>query len=85
MSKNLSSRDYIKILNFYKINIPKNKVILKSKAEDILASKLCKCIKKVGLEKRAIPICSKGIFTRKGLKRGKFQCKKKNSVTFKKR
>jgi len=88
-STRLSSQDYIKILNYYEINIPENKSILKSKAEDILAQKLCRCIKKVGkyskkMEKRAIAICSKGVFTRKGLKRGRFQCKKKNNVTFKK-
>jgi hypothetical protein len=45
----LNQNDYIKILNYYDINIsPKDSSkTIKHKAETILAEKLCKCIKKV--------------------------------------
>lgn len=45
----LNQNDYIKILNYYDINIsPKDSSkTIKNKAEAILAEKLCKCIKKV--------------------------------------
>jgi len=74
--------DYKKILSYYKMRLPKKNKTLKKKAETILANKLCKCIKKVGLknEKRSIAICTNSIFTRKGLRRGKFTCKKRARV-----
>ena len=79
---NLSNKDYIKILEFYKINIPnkkKNKT-LRKKAEHILAEKLCRCIKNISKsykdERRSISICTKTIFRKKGLKYSKFTCKK---------
>jgi hypothetical protein len=89
-TKRITTNDYIRVLKYYKLEIPSSNATIKSRAEDILAQKLCKCIKKVdkrvgGNEKKAIAICSKGVFTRKGLSRGKFECKKKNRVTFKKR
>ena len=43
----LSQSDYKKILNFYNIPLHKNKRIRKKMAENILAEKLCKCIKKI--------------------------------------
>jgi len=84
MSNELKNKDYINILKFYKMNIPKSKRLLKQQAENILSEKLCRCIKKVEKtdEKTAIAICSKTIFNRKGLKRGKFNCKGKSSVKF---
>jgi len=48
MSFKVTDSDYTKILNYYDIDIPKNKQELKKHAEDILALKLCACIKKVG-------------------------------------
>ena len=40
--------DYIKILEFYKIDFKRfNTKTIKRKAEEILANKLCRCIKKV--------------------------------------
>jgi hypothetical protein len=50
-------------------------------AENILSEKLCRCIKKVDEndEKKSIAICTKTIFNRKGLKRGKFNCKVKDN------
>jgi len=80
MSSELKNKDYINILKFYKMNIPKSKRALKQQAENILSEKLCKCIKKVGPELKSIPICTESIFNRKGLKRSKFSCKGKSSV-----
>lgn len=81
---NLTAKDYIKILNYYKLNIPTTKKEMKLEADKILREKLCKCIKKIDPvnEARSIGICSRAIFNRKGLTRGKFTCTgKKNGIT----
>ena len=84
MPGNLTNKDYISILKYYNINIPKSKRLLKKHAEKIMAEKLCKCIKKINPvnEGKSIGICTKTIFNRKGYTRGQFQCKKKRSVKF---
>ena len=86
---NMSNNDYIQILTFYNIPVPKSKNLLRLEAEKILALKLCKCIKNIDYlsknnEARAIGICTKTIFNNKGLTRGKFKCKGKRNVTFNK-
>lgn len=74
--------DYIKILDFYKINYSKyNSKTIKRKAEEILGNKLCRCIKRVKTKKdidesRAIGICKKNVLNRKNLSAGRFSCKK---------
>ena len=75
-SLKLTTQDYIKILEYYNLNIPKSKRQLKHNAEKILRDKLCKCIKKVEPENesRSIGICTKSVINSKGLKRGKFSC-----------
>jgi hypothetical protein len=88
----LKKDDYIKILNYYKIPIgpTDSSKTIKIKAEEILADKLCKCIKKVKqtddeidtetpteAESKAIGICTDSIFRRKGLKHSGFTCKKR--------
>jgi len=85
MSLELTNKDYIDILKFYKITIPKSKRLLKQQAEKIMAEKLCKCIKKIDPENepRSIGICTRTIFNSKFYTRGAFQCKKKQSVKFK--
>ena len=82
----ITDEDYKKILEFYKIPIPKSKRILQKKAEKILAIKLCRCIKKLGIENeaRSIGICTKTVLNLKGLARKKFTCKKKQTVSFSK-
>ena len=84
----LTINDYKHILEFYNKHIPKSQILIKKQAEHILATKLCKCIKKINLkiknEPRAIGICTKTIFGRKGYTRSKFTCKKKQLVEFKK-
>ena len=78
--------DYIKILNFYNKPIPNSKRLIQKHAEKILAEKLCRCIKKLDPvnEARSIGICTKTIFNNKGYTRGKFSCKKKQHVSFRK-
>jgi len=82
MSTELKNKDYINILKFYKMEIPKSKRLLKQQAENILSEKLCRCIKKLDKnnESKSLAICTKTIFNRKNLKRGKFNCKGKQSV-----
>ena len=86
MVKELTNKDYVSILQYYKLPIPKSTRLLKMKAEKIMAQKLCKCIKKIDPEneEKSIGICTKTIFNRKGYTRKKFQCKKKQSVKFRK-
>ena len=86
MPSTLTNKDYISILKYYNKKIPKSKIVIKIQAEKIMAQKLCKCIKKVDpiYEAKSIGICTKSIFNRKGLTRGQFQCKKKQSVKIKK-
>ena len=86
MSFELTNKDYINILKYYKLNIPKSKKLLRKQAEKIMAEKLCKCIKKLdpNEESKSIGICTNTIFGRKGYTRGVFQCDKKQSVKFRK-
>jgi hypothetical protein len=82
----LTNNDYKRILEFYNKAIPKSNRLLKMQAEKLLVSKLCRCIKKVdkGNEARAIGICTKTIINNKGFTRGKFTCKKKQTISLKK-
>lgn len=83
-SMKLNKSDYTTILNYYNLPIPKHSSTLKHKAEQILSEKLCRCIKKVGKaiksEPKAIGVCTRNIFKKKGLKRGKFTCRRKRSI-----
>ena len=85
MSK-ITINDYKQILEFYNKPIPKSKRLLRVEAEKIMATKLCRCIKKLDtrFEQKAIGICTKTIFNNKGYTRGKFKCKGKKYVTFRK-
>jgi len=81
---NPAYEDYKTILKFYKIkNIEKlSKKEIKKYAEDILAEKLCSCIKKVTKsnklpEPSAIAICKDSVVRRKKLKINRFTCKNK--------
>jgi len=79
----LTKLDYINILNFYNIkNIDSlNLSQIRNTAENIIATKLCSCIKKIdpslSNESKAIAICTKSIVNKKGLKINRFTCKKK--------
>ena len=82
----LSIEDYKIILNHYNLHIPNERNQLKNKAEEILAEKLCKCIKAVDPidEKKSIAICNKSIFSNRNLKKFRFTCKKKSRLKYKK-
>ena len=78
----LTRPEYIEILNFYSIkfnsNMPLN--LLRKSVEKIIATKLCRCIKKVNnetQESRAIGICNKSVIKNKNLGIYKFSCKKR--------
>jgi hypothetical protein len=83
MPKNLTNKDYKSILKFYNKKISKSSKINKKNAEKILATKLCRCIKSIGTrdENKALRICTSKIFKTKGLRRGKFTCKKRQHVS----
>lgn len=83
----LTNNDYKRILVFYNKSIPKSNRLLKIQAEKLLANKLCRCIKKIDKvnESRSIGICTKTIINNKGFARGKFTCKKKQSIKLKKK
>lgn len=85
----LTSNDYKHILEFYNKTVPKSKRLLKMQAEKILSNKLCRCIKKIDSkiknEPRSIGICTKTIINNKGFNRGKFTCKKKQSIIISKK
>ena len=78
----LNKKDYIKILKYYNLPIPRSASEIKKQAEDVLALKLCRCIKKVSPsnEAKAIGVCTRTIFKRKNLTRGAFTCKRGRSV-----
>jgi len=84
----LTKTDYVKVLEYYSLPIPKTMTKIKQSAEKVLSLKLCKCIKKVspsvsaGNEARAIGICTRNVFNKKGLNRGPFKCKNGRSVKF---
>jgi hypothetical protein len=86
MSSQLTNKDYVSILKFYNLPIPKSKSFLKKHAENIMAEKLCKCIKNIdpNNEAKSIGICTKTIFNKKGFTRGQFQCKTKPTIQFRK-
>ena len=79
----LSKSDYKTILSYYRVSFKgKSDLWIKEKAENILASKMCRCIKKVKktsnvTEKAAIAICKNSIFTKRNIRNARFSCKKK--------
>jgi len=91
----LTYKDHSKILDFYKKPVPqpplskKQRQNLKKKTDHLLAIKLCKCIKEVNRkginEPRAIGICTRSVFSGKGLVRGAFSCKAKQQVVYSKK
>lgn len=78
----LTTNDYKHILEFYKKPVPKSKRLMKMQAEKILASKLCRCIKKFEkkYEGKSIGICTRSVINSKGYVRGKFTCKQKQLI-----
>ena len=90
----LSKDDYIKILDYYKVDHKSYDYDkLKKRAEELLATKLCRCIGNVSKkgknsrnskhmnkkekEKRAIAICRSSVLRKKHLRNFGFTCKKR--------
>ena len=81
---NLTTADYKNILKYYKITDAQLRILkpreIKEKAEHLLATKLCRCIKKVSAksksEAKAIAICNTSVIKKKKLAIFKFTCKK---------
>jgi hypothetical protein len=75
----ITKSDYEKILSYYRIPFENlSAVELKQKAEAILATKLCKCIKSVERKvdpKNVISLCTASVFGKKGLKYFDMSCK----------
>lgn len=85
----LLHKDYLNILEFYDIDYKNmTKKDVKLLAENFLANKLCRCIKKVdpkrNNEKKAIKICRSSVLHKKGLDIYGFKCKKKKKLISKK-
>ena len=83
----ITKKDYMKILKYYNINI-EPKASFKSvqdAAEDILATKMCRCIKKINPteknESKNIALCTSSVLKKKGIKPTRFTCKKKSEFT----
>jgi hypothetical protein len=85
----LNKNDYLSILHFYNIHTQNLKSSdIKKTAENILVTKLCRCIKSVNNYKTknktkkktkktdSIGICKNSVFTKKQLRIYKFNCKK---------
>ena len=83
---NLTKSDYIKILNYYNVSIPKSLKNIKTKAKQIIMNKLCRCIKKVDPvnEAKSIGICKRTVLHSKHVTVGKFTCKKRKKGVLKK-
>jgi hypothetical protein len=83
----LSVSDYKKIVKYYNIDKPKNNTY-KDVAENILASKLCKCIKKVKSDKineqAAIAVCRDNVFKNRNIDFYTFKCRNKQQLNRKK-
>ena len=82
----LTKKDYRVILDYYGVDSKSLKIQdLRNAALDILANKLCRCIKKVSDDKsKSIPICKESVFGRKGLEVSRFKCKDKPKLIPKK-
>lgn len=81
----LGYEDYKKVLNYYNISIPKTRLKIKNMAEEVLAEKLCRCIKKVKknsrmVENRAIGVCRNSVIHQKKLNIYQFDCRKKSQL-----
>ena len=93
MEKKLTKNEYVEILKYYQKDVPNNLKIkeLKQMAENLVAKKLCKCIKEINKDKhkdgenRSIAICKNVILLKKGITDSGFRCKvKRPYITLKK-
>ena len=79
----LTREDHRAVLSYYGIDHTKmGPKRMRKEAEDVLAGKLCRCIKKVdpGDEKKSIAVCRASILARKGFDIYGFSCKEKPAL-----
>jgi len=83
----LSEKDHELIIQHYGKVLPKTKRAKKSKAERLVAHKLCSCIKKITkksrkkpVRARAIGICSYAVVKNRGMKHHGFTCSKRSKI-----
>ena len=89
---NLTRTDYYNILEYYNLDYNINDTLkqLKNRVEQIIANKLCRCIKKVKTkyndtdEKRVIAICNNSVIKKKNINIYRFSCKKNHKLLLKK-
>lgn len=76
----LTQEDYKTVLKFYEEDIPQSRNNLVKKAEEVIAQKLCSCIKKINRnytqQPKSIGICKNSVLKKKNLKVFSFKCKK---------
>jgi hypothetical protein len=83
----ITKKDYMKVLKYYNVNMDEKSSFksVQDAAEDILASKLCRCIKKINPteknESKNIALCTNSILKKRGLKANNFTCKKRYSFS----
>jgi len=75
------------ILLSYGKTVPQSTTSRRIKAEQILTLKLCRCLKKLEprFQGQAVGICTKTIFGKKGLTRGKFKCNQKQTAKYRRK
>ena len=87
----LYKKDYENILNYYNESFNQDNTVkeLKKKVENIIANKLCRCIKKVNNRIKdndyTIAICKNSVLKKKNLKIKGFNCKKKITLKYDKK
>ena len=93
MKKELTKKDYETILEYYKLNDDKKMSFeeMKQSGEKILATKLCRCIKKVTKqnpelkEQNSLGICRDRLFIKRNMDFYNFKCKEKYTLLPKKK
>lgn len=86
MEETLTHDDYLKVLDYYNIPMPKTRMRVKKAAEQILAEKLCRCIKRVKRKQKSdntrepVGICRTSVIYRKNLDIFRFKCNKNPSL-----
>lgn len=83
--ESITAEEYNAVLRYYDIDATGlNSKERRRRAEDMLATKLCRCIKKVEdkveEKSKAIAACTNAVISKKGLKISGFKCDKKKQV-----
>lgn len=74
MKYKLTNKDYISILKYYKLSIPKTKNEIKRKAKNKITNKICRCMKKFKNTQKGIGVCTRSVVNSKGFTLKKIKC-----------